>query len=117
MTNLKTLISELNELVLQGKTMEAFEKFYGDDVVMQENSEPPTVGKNANRKREEEFLDQLIDFRSARVLDVAVGDNLTLVHWSYDYTHKAWGLKNYTQVSVQHWRDGQIIKEQFLYDN
>lgn len=117
MTNLKTLITELNEMVLQGKTMEAFEKFYADDVVMQENSEPPTVGKLANRKREEEFLNSLIDFRSAKVLDVAVGNNLTLVNWSYDYTHKAWGTKNYTQLSVQHWRDGQIVKEQFIYEN
>ena len=117
MTNLKTLINDLNTMVLQGKTMEAFEKFYADDVVMQENEQDPTIGKEANRRREEDFLNKLIDFRSARVLDVAVGDNLTMVKWAYDYTHKEWGTKKYTQVAVQYWRNGQIVKEQFFYGN
>lgn len=117
MANLKTLITELNDLVLQGRTMEAFEKFYADDVIMQENEQQPTIGKESNRKREKDFLDQLIDFRSARVLDLAIGDDVTMVRWFYDYTHKEWGTKKYTQVSVQNWRNGQIIKEQFFYNN
>jgi len=115
MTQLKTLITELNDMVLQGKSIEAFEKFYSDDVIMQENAETPTVGKDANRRREEAFFNNLIDFRSAAVLNVAAGDDVTMVQWSYDYTHKEWGVKKYTQISVQHWRDGRIWKEQFFY--
>ena len=33
---LQANFEEIKALVLQGKAMEAFEKFYGDDVVMQE---------------------------------------------------------------------------------
>lgn len=117
MTTIKTLIHELNEMVLQGKPLDAFEKFYAEDVVMQENNQPPTVGKNANRSREENFFASLIDFRSAKVLDVAVGENTSMVKWHYDYTHKDWGVRNYTQVSVQHWRDNKIVHEQFFYGN
>ena len=32
-------INQLNDLVLQGKAMEAFERFYHEDVVMQENED------------------------------------------------------------------------------
>jgi hypothetical protein len=39
------------------------------------------------------------------------------VIWKYDYTHKEWGTRDYTQVSVQHWKDGKIIHEQFIYQN
>ena len=117
MTDLKTKITELNDMVLQGRTIEAFEKFYADDVIMQENASTPTVGKVENRHREEIFLSQLIDFRSARVLNVAVGDHVTMVEWAYDYTHKEWGRRNYTQVAIQHWRNNQIFKEQFFYGN
>jgi hypothetical protein len=117
MTDSKTLIITLNDMVLQGNMMEAFEKFYAEDVIMQENELTPTIGKDANRKREEEFLNNIIDFRSAQVLDVAHGDNLSMVKWAYDYTHKEWGTKKYTQVSVQHWRNGQIVKEQFFYSS
>jgi hypothetical protein len=117
MTKIKTLIQELNEMVLQGKPLEAFEKFYSENVIMQENDQQPTIGKQANRKREEEFFSKLVDFRSAKVLGVTEGDNVTMVIWSYDYTHQDWGLRNYTQVSVQHWEAGQILKEQFFYGN
>jgi hypothetical protein len=117
MTTIHTLINELNQMVLQGRPLDAFEKFYAEDVIMQENDLAPTIGKSANREREEKFFSSLIDFRSAKVLDLAVGDNLTMVTWRYDYTHKDWGIRNYTQVSVQHWRGNQIIKEQFFYGN
>lgn len=115
MQNLKELITNLNNMLLQGRGMEAFEKHYSENVVMQENENPPTTGKEANRRREEEFFNGLIDFRNAKVLDVAIGDNVTMVVWHFDYTHKDWGVRNYTQVSVQKWMNGKIMKEQFFY--
>jgi hypothetical protein len=117
MANIKTLIHELNDMVLQGKSLEAFEKFYADEVIMQENDNEPTVGKIGNRKREEEFFSSLIDFRKAEVLEVATADSISMVKWKYDYTHKDWGVRNYTQVSVQHWRGNQIVREEFFYGN
>jgi hypothetical protein len=117
MNALKEKIIELNQLVLNGKAMDAFEKFYHPDVVMQENEQAPTIGKDANRKRELDFFSNIIDFRGAEVKGIAFGDNLSTVIWHYDYTHKEWGVRRYTQVSVQHWRDGQIIREQFFYSN
>jgi ketosteroid isomerase-like protein len=114
---LKENIEELNALIVQGRPMEAFEKFYHDDVVMQENDAEPMRGKDANRKREEDFFAAVTEFRREEVLDVAVGDNVTMVRWALDFTHKDWGVRKYTQVSVQHWADGKIIREQFFYGN
>lgn len=116
MSKLLENISSVNDLILQGKAMEAFEIFYHDDVVMQENDEPAIVGKDANRKREEEFFSAITEFRGAKVLKVALGeDNTTMVQWHMDYTHKDWGIKNVTQVAVQQWKEGKIINERFFY--
>lgn len=115
MTSLLEKIQDLNQLLVQGKAMEAFEKYYHDDVVMQENDNPPTVGKAANRKREEAFFASITDFRGARPLMVSAGDGCTMVEWHFDYTHKDWGVRNYTQISVQEWKDGRIVKEKFYY--
>ena len=115
MTTLFQKITDLNDLVLQGKALEAFDAYYDENVIMQENENAPTVGKNANRKREEEFFSSIVEFRGAKPLKVTVGENTTMVQWQYDYTHKDWGLRNYTQVSVQEWKDGKIVKEQFFY--
>lgn len=110
-------INHLNQLVAEGKLLDAFEMYYDDEVVMQENAMQPTIGKEANRKREQQFLNDVTEFRGAEALHVAAGDNVSYVTWKFDYTHKEWGVRNYTQVSVQHWKDGKIINEQFFYGN
>jgi len=117
MQDIKSKIEELNAMALQGKALEAFDKFYHDEVIMQENGNPPTVGKVANRKREEEFFSSITEFRGAEVLGLAVNENISFVTWKYDYTHKDWGVRNYTQVAMQIWKDGKIAKEQFFYAN
>jgi len=116
MNNLLDNISAVNDMVLQGKALEAFELYYHEDVVMQENDQPEVIGKDANRKREEVFFGSIVEFRGAKVLKVALGaDNITMVEWHMDYTHKDWGVKNVTQVAVQEWEGGKIIKEKFYY--
>ncbi|HEX5168207.1 MAG TPA: nuclear transport factor 2 family protein [Cyclobacteriaceae bacterium] len=116
MKTLSEKINELNELVRAGRPLDAFEKFYHPHVVMQENENEPVVGKEANLIREREFFSNAKNFHErAQVLDVAVGNDVTMVRWSYDYDHAEWGKKKYTQVSVQHWSEGQIIREQFFY--
>ena|SRR5690349_15083304 len=117
MTTLLEKITDLNDLVLKGKALEAFDKYYHEDVIMQENESKPTIGKEINRKREEEFFSSISEFRGAKALKVTVGDETTMVQWQYDYTHKDWGIRNYIQVSVQEWKNGKIIKEQFFYGN
>lgn len=116
-TTIETSLKDLNTLVQEGKLLDAFDKYYHEDVAMQENSNAAIVGKETNRKRELEFLNNILEFRGASVRGLGVGDDISFVVWSYDYTHKEWGVKNYTQVSVQNWKDGKIIKEQFFYGN
>ena len=115
MTTLLEKITDLNDLVLQGKALEAFDTYYDENVIMQENENAPTIGKTANRAREEQFFSSIVEFRGANAIKVTVGENTTMVQWHYDYTHKDWGLRNYTQVSVQDWKNGKIVREQFFY--
>lgn len=110
-------LQELNNMVLSGKALDAFEKFYHEDISMQENCNPPTVSKEANRQREIEFFGNVTEFRGAQVKGVGVGDDISFVIWNYDYTHKDWGDRNYSQVSIQQWKDGKIVEEKFIYSN
>ena len=114
---IENALKDLNHLVLNGKAMEAFDKYYHNEVSMQENHLPPTVSKAANREREIRFFNDVTQFRGAEVKGLAVGDDISYVTWHYDYTHCQWGVRNYTQVSIQHWKDGKIIHEQFIYSN
>ena len=115
MNTLLQNISTINDMILQGQALDAFEEFYHEDVVMQENDQPEIEGKAANRKREIDFFGSITEFRAAKPLNVTVGENTTMVEWHFDYTHKDWGVRNYTQVAIQEWKDGKIIKEKFYY--
>ena len=66
-TSVQELDKQLNDDVLSGKALDAFEKYYADDVVMQENSEEPRRGKDANRKAEQEFFASVEAFNGGSV--------------------------------------------------
>ncbi len=112
---IEALDAELNEAILNGKGLEAFESYYAEDVVMQENDAEPTVGKSANRTREQEFFGAITDFRGAEVLASGSGEDVTFSHWYFDFTHRDWGERKYRQVAVRTWKNGKIVREVFHY--
>ena len=63
---------KLNQAILAGDILNAFETYYADDVVMHENDSPPFTGKSVNRKREEDFVNSVQEFHEARLLGEAV---------------------------------------------
>jgi predicted DNA-binding protein YlxM (UPF0122 family) len=56
LTSILEKIYELNGLVLQGKRSKRLEKYYQDDVIMQENENAPTMGIQANLDREKIYI-------------------------------------------------------------
>lgn len=115
-TDLATLDQELNDTILEGRILDAFEQYYADDVVMQENADTPTHGKDANRTREEEFVDSIEAFHGAELLATAVGDDLSFGEWMMDVTLKGVGRVKLEQVSVRRWRHGLVAEERFYYN-
>lgn len=115
MSDIAKLDQELNQLVLQGRILDAFDKFYADDVVMQENVNEPYVGKAVNRKREEEFLNSVSEFHAANLLGSAVNGDVSYSEWELDATYKERGRMKLTQVAARRWKDGKIVHERFYY--
>ncbi len=119
MSLIKDSVNEMNNMILEGKILDAFEKYYADEVVMQDNNHPLREGKAVCRQFEEDFVNNLTAFRGAEVKNVLVSEEagVATVEWGFDYTHKEWGDRNYTQVSVQQWDNGKILNEKFLCKN
>jgi ketosteroid isomerase-like protein len=109
------LDTELNQAILSGKVMEAFEKFYAHDCVMQENSEAPRVGKDANREVEKAFMDSVQEFHGASLLSSAVNGDRTYSEWEYDITFKGGKRMKMNQIAVRQWKNGQVAHERFYY--
>ena len=103
-------------LILSGDIMGAFDKYYAEDVVMQENSAEPFVGKAFNRDREQQFVNSIAEFHGAAVLSSAVNGNTSFSEWEMDVTFQGGFRMKLAQVAVRTWKDGQIVRERFYYN-
>lgn len=115
MPNIQELDTKLNDAILSGKALEAFDELYADDIVMQENTEPPYVGKDFNRKREIEFFSSIERFHDGRVLASAVNGDVSFSEWEMDVTLKGVGRIKMNQAAVRRWKDGKIVHERFYH--
>ena len=115
MSDLNALDQELNEMILQGEILEAFDKFYADDVVMEEGDDR-RVGKEENREYEEQFVGSLEKFHSAEIKARAIDEEngVTFSEWHNEMTLEGVGRVDQKQVAVRTWNDdGQITNEKF----
>ncbi len=110
-------ISDLNDMIMQGASLEAFERFYDENIVIQVNDESPIIGKGLNRITKENHFNNIVEFKSAKPLKVTIGEQSTMVEWHLNYEHRLYGERCYTQVTVQDWKDGKIIKEKLYCGN
>jgi hypothetical protein len=115
MSNIVELEKKLNDAVLNGKALEAFDELYDDNVVMQENTEPEYRGKEFNRKREVEFFSSVEAWHGGAVLAWAVNDDVSFSEWTMDVTIKGVGRVTMAQVAVRRWKNGKIVHERFYH--
>ena len=114
---MKTSDTEVNQMILTGKAMEAFEKHYAENVEMVENFEPPCLGKEKNRARELEFFGKIGEFHGAELLASAYDDakNTGFSEWMWDLTFKGGPRIQMKQVAVRRWANGKVVHERFYY--
>jgi ketosteroid isomerase-like protein len=116
-TDIRAKATDLVQLVLSGKALEAFDTYYADDVSMQENTQAPMVGKAANRAREEQFFATIAEFHNAEAPEIIVDGESSVIKWKMDVTTVDGTRLTYEQLALQTWRDGRIVSEQFFYDS
>jgi ketosteroid isomerase-like protein len=110
------LEQELNQALQDQQLLEAFEQFYAEDVVMQENSMAPCRGKAANRQRTLDWAATVSQFHAARLIGSGVSGDRAYSEWEYDVAYKNGARYQMDEVAVRVWRDGQVISERFHWD-
>lgn len=82
MTTLE-LDHQLNTIIIQGKSVDAFKQFYAEDVVAQENDEPERMGRDAWMRARAEMEKNIRKFE-ARVLSHAANGDTSFSEWEYN---------------------------------
>lgn len=115
MNTLLEKVGDLNDMLLQGQEIEALEKFYDPQVEVQENDREPLRGKRNAIEARKTFLSAVKEIKCAKPLKVAIGEGTTMVEWQVSYQLREGDEQQFTQVAVQEWKDGQIVREKFYF--
>lgn len=119
--SLKVRAAELVRYIQQGRILDAVTDFYSENVSMQENNNPPTVGRAANLERERQFVNNVKEWKSFNVRAVGVdekapGNGTVLMQSDFEFVAQDGKTYKYDQVAVQTWENGSITHEKFYYD-
>jgi hypothetical protein len=105
---------EISELVLNGKMLDAFNKFYSENITITELDGSSIVGKVACQAYEEGFIASITEFRGTKLLSSVVMPSddkeyefLVVATWFNDFTTTNFTMTG-NQTSFAYWKDGMI---------
>lgn len=117
MKTLKESVEKLHKLIINNKILDAWEEFYADNISMQENGEAARVGKKINIENEINNLKKIKQVK-AEVINVAINESKGIVmsEWRHEITYLDDHVFLLEEISIQHWKNNQIVYERFYYD-
>lgn len=109
-------IEQLIRYTVEGRSEEALLAFYAEDVVIQENNQPPRVGRAASIARGREAARWTREVHEISVPRVLIDGDQVVIEW-----HAEWTLANGTRVRIEElalqcWEGERVVFERFFYD-
>ena len=96
--------------------VEAIQEFYTENASMQENNEPPRVGRDKLAAHEQRALDLAASVTSQCVRPVFVNGDHVVVRWIFEFTGHDGSRRRIEELAYQRWDGERIAQEQFFYD-
>lgn len=118
MEDLRRRLDEFIGLVVSGRSIEAMERFYAEDVMIFENRELSRAGREACIIYEREQLTKSGRPQlkaTKRAADPQTG--VSFIEWVVQFRSPSSGRPiRLEEVAVQKWSNGEIIEERFYYE-
>ena len=109
----RTLLDEFIAVVESGDHAGAIERYYTEDASMQENANPPRVGRDGLVAHERGVLALMTQVYSKAMSSTVEGDNVA-IHWIFEMTDKSGKVHRFDEVALQQWRGDKIRRERFF---
>ena len=105
---------DLYSLLLSNRFMEAFEKYYDENILVVDLRYGMVKGKEANLANRNELFKSIIEIKDLDVRSAAFDDGVSIVEWDISAEMVNRGLVSFNFVVVHNWRSGKIIKEKYF---
>jgi ketosteroid isomerase-like protein len=109
-------VEQLIRYTVEGRAEAALLAFYAEDVIIQENNQPPRIGRAASLARNADAAQWTQAVHEISVPRVLIDGNLVVIEW-----HAEWTLSNGERVRIeelalQSWEGDRVVFERFFYD-
>lgn len=102
--------------VVRGEHVEAIRDWYAEDASMQENQEPPRVGRAALMEGERQALARVAAVDSILLSPPVVDGDRVVIHWRFVFTSPKGAKRGFDEIALQTWQGEKIWRETFFYD-
>ncbi len=104
------------DAVVNGDHADAIRDFYHEDASMQENEEPPRVGRDKLVAHEEAALKRVQSMTTEPPRAVLMDGDQVAIAWTFEIVDGEGVRRRLNEVTLQEWRGDRILREQFVYD-
>jgi ketosteroid isomerase-like protein len=103
-------------MVVDGKHDQAIEDFYTPDASMQENLDPPRVGRDGLVARERAVMASFKSIGTECVRPFFVNGDHVVIRWVFEFQRADGGKMRMEELAHQRWQGEKIVEERFYYD-
>jgi hypothetical protein len=102
--------------VEEGAHAEACEEFYTENSSMQENQNPPRIGRAAHVANERKIMARAKSVISTCVRPVFVAGDRVVIRWIFRFVWQDDSIMQIEELAYQRWEGERIAEETFFYD-
>jgi hypothetical protein len=102
--------------VEEGAHAEACEEFYTENSSMQENQNPPRIGRAAHVANERKIMARAKSVTSTCVRPVFVAADRVVIRWIFRFVWQDDSIMQIEELAYQRWEGERIAEETFFYD-
>lgn len=102
--------------VESGAHVEAIEEYYAPHATMQENDQPPRVGRDVLVANEAAVMARTRSVSSTCVRPVFVNGAFVVIRWVFAFEFKDGSRLRMEELAWQRWEGERIVEEKFFYD-
>lgn len=102
--------------VEQGAHAQVIADFYTANASMQENQQPPRVGRDTLVENESNVLKRARKVVSTCVGPVFIDGDRVVIRWIFEFDWLAGSTTRMEEIAYQMWDGEQIAQERFFYD-
>jgi ketosteroid isomerase-like protein len=102
--------------VEKSEFVEAIEEFYHPHASMQENNDPPRVGRDALVAEERATMARFESMKTHPVDVLLVDGDRVVIRWQFEFTPAKGPPMRLEELALQRWEGDRIAEERFFYD-